>query len=164
MEAINSLDTPKDKIKAKIFFVGNPLGGDDGIGPHLFKEFEHDIALKEFELNELGVLGIDLIDVLEPNDNIIIIDAVFTDDESLVGNVVNIPVNNLSSNLRTLSLHDFGIEQTITLIKAHIDDIGYIKVIGIYVKNIEELNLELSDEIKNKFAEIKTKVLELILS
>jgi len=59
-------------MHVKVVFIGNPLGGDDGIGPFLFKELYSHPKLQKFELLELGVIGFDLISYIEPKDKLIL--------------------------------------------------------------------------------------------
>lgn len=146
--------------KHKIVFIGNPLSGDDGVGPFLYKELKKESAFNEYNLIEAGTIGINLISLIEDSEKVIIIDAVHSKHE--VGKVVVIDSKSIKSNKNPVSPHDFGVEQTIALIKNLHPQID-ITIIGISIKEPKAFCNELSKELKAKIPEIKKEIKRLIL-
>ena len=148
-------------MSTKVVFIGNLLGGDDGIGPFLYNELKDETRLKDFELLELGVIGFDLISYIEENDKLIIVDAVHSETD--IGEVVLIHEQDLSKELSLVSQHDFGIEQTAAILRAYSEDLKKIAVVGIKVKQINAFSDKLSDELMNKIQTIRADVVNLII-
>lgn len=145
----------------KVFFVGNVLGGDDGIGPYLYHKLKKEKLLKEFELIEIGVLGLDMIGYVGDNDNLIIVDAVHA--ENNIGSVEIIDETELVANLELVSQHDFGVEETSRVLRAYKPNLKAIKVIGINVKKINAFNNTLSAELMGMLNKIKSDVVKKII-
>ncbi len=148
-------------MSTKVVFIGNLLGGDDGIGPFLYNELKDEPRLRGFELLELGVIGFDLISYVEENDKLIIVDAVHSETD--IGDVVLIGEDDLSKELSLVSQHDFGVEQTAAILRAYSKDLKTIAVVGIKVKQINAFSDKLSDELMNRIQTIKNEVVNLII-
>jgi hydrogenase maturation protease len=118
----------------KVVFIGNPLGGDDGIGPYLYTELQNHPVLQTYELMELGVIGLDLLSYVQDGDMLIIVDAVRSTKD--VGKVVLLEEEDLSNDVNLISQHDFGVEQTAAIIRAYIPGVQKINIIGIQVKTV----------------------------
>ncbi|MBN1157097.1 hydrogenase maturation protease [Candidatus Woesearchaeota archaeon] len=148
-------------MKRKVFFIGNPLGGDDGIGPYLFKELKKHPKLKGFDMLELGVIGLDLISYVEDDDRLIIVDAVHSEKD--IGKVVVLKEEDLLKKPLVVSQHDFGIEETMEVLRMFKPGLKAVNIIGINVKRIRAFADKLSDEIMKKMPEIKEEVIERII-
>ena len=149
-------------MNTKIVFIGNILGGDDGIGPYLYNnELKDHDQLKGFELIEGGVMGLDLLSCIEKNDHLIIVDAVNSSDS--VGEVFIINEKDLRNQTSLVSQHDFGAEKTCRIIR-FFDPTVRIDIIGICVKRISAFDNRLSEEILNKIPDIKEKVIKSIIN
>ncbi|MBR9690720.1 hydrogenase maturation protease [Candidatus Woesearchaeota archaeon] len=148
-------------MSVKIFFIGNPLGGDDGIGPYLYNELKDLSGFKDFELHELGVIGLDLINYVDDNDKLIIIDALKTGKD--VGKVMVLDEKSISNEFIPVSLHDLGVEQTLAILRMYKPKLERINIIGINVKNVEGYVDSLSDELKGKMPEIKKNVIKKVI-
>lgn len=145
----------------KVVFIGNSLAGDDGIAPFLYKELKDHQKLKDFELLELGVIGLDLISYVEDGDKLIIVDALHSDGE--IGKVTVFDEKDLSKDLKVVSQHDFGVEQTAAILRNYKPSLNAIKVIGVNVKDIKSFTDKLSQDIMEKIDEIKERVLDYII-
>jgi hydrogenase maturation protease len=147
----------------KLIFVGNIFGGDDGIGPFLYNELKNHPDLKEYTVMELGVIGFDIISYVEDDDKLIIVDAVrLSDGTGKPGDVILLDEKDLSAELSVVSQHDFGIEQTASILRAFKPELASISIVGIKVRNIRAFSDVLSDELLSKTDVIKQKVLKLI--
>ena len=147
----------------KVVFIGNPLCGDDGIGPHLYNELKSHFKLKDYELLELGVIGFDLISYVEKNDKLIIVDAVHSKKESEIGKVVLLDENDLSKDISLVSQHDFGVEQTAKILRTYEPNLENISIVGISVRRFKSFSTELSEEILKNLPQIKKDVVNYIL-
>jgi len=153
-----------------VFFIGNPFGSDDGIGPHLYNELKDDKRLEGFELMEMGVIGFDLLSYIESNDTVMIVDAVKIDessdppeDEEHVGEVIVIEEQGLQSNLTLVSQHDFGVEETATMMRKYMPDLKRICVVGIKVSKLQPFGNHLSKRLYGQMGGIRREVVENIL-
>jgi hydrogenase maturation protease len=147
-------------MSTKIVFIGNILGGDDGIGPHLYNELKDHDQLKGFKLIEGSVIGLDLLSYIEKNDHLIIIDAINSSDA--IGEVFNINKKDLRRQTSLVSQHEIGVGETCRIIR-FFDPTVRIDIIGICVKRINAFNNELSEEILRKIPDIKQKVVKSII-
>jgi len=148
-------------MPVKVVFIGNYVGGDDGIGPFLFEKLKDDKRLKDFELMELGVIGFDLISYVGDGDKLIIVDAVRA--EKNIGDVVHLKEINLSKDLKLISQHDFGVEETATILRSHYPKIKSIDVVGIKVNQPKAFTVGLSQALMDRIPEIKEEVIKLII-
>ncbi|MFH1721294.1 MAG: hydrogenase maturation protease [Candidatus Altiarchaeota archaeon] len=148
-------------MSVKVLFVGNPLAGDDGIGPHLYDELNDHPSLKNFDLVQSGVMGLDIIPSLKEDDRLLIVDAIRSKDG--FGEVVLVGEKQISSGFFPISPHDFGAEQTIKMVRALMPDFKEIQIIGVKINLTEEFKDSLSPILQEKLPVIKEKVLESIL-
>lgn len=147
----------------KVVFIGNPLCGDDGIGPHLYNELKDHSKLENYELLELGVIGFDLTSYIEKDDRLIIVDAVYSKDEGEIGKVVLLDENDLTKDISLVSQHDFGVEQTAKILRAYEPNLDKISIVGINVRRLRSFTTELSEEILKNLPHIKKEVIDNIL-
>lgn len=145
----------------KAVFIGNPLGGDDGIGPRLFAELQDDPRLSSFRLLELGVVGLDLISYVDPDDHLIIVDAVKGGGH--VGTVTVLSEEDLRPGVRIVSQHDFGVEETAAFLHTYLPGLPPIRIIGITVSEVREFSDTLSEELERQMSRLKEKVVKELL-
>lgn len=145
----------------KVFFIGNVLAGDDGIGPFLFTELKDHPKLADFELMEMGVIGFDLISYIEESDHVIIVDAVHSKKD--FGSVLILDENDLSKDLSVVSQHDFGVEQTATVLRTYMPNLKTISIVGILVGNAGAVTNKLSPDLIKDISRIKDEVVASIL-
>jgi len=145
----------------KVIFVGNIFGGDDGIGPYLYNELKNHPDLQKYELLELGVIGLDLLSFVEEGDTLIIVDAVHSQKKH--GKVILLEEKDLSKDIKLLSQHDFGVEQTVALLRASQPELKKMSIIGIQVGRLRSFSDTLSDEILKKLPQIKKDVVNFII-
>ncbi|MGM5484631.1 MAG: hydrogenase maturation protease [Nanobdellota archaeon] len=149
-------------MAVKVFFIGNMLGGDDGIGPRLYYAMKDDPELKDYEMMEMGVIGFDLISYIEEGDKVIIVDAIHSNEKE--GEVVVLGEEDLSPEMSLVSQHDFGVEETAAMLRRYSPELKKIHIIGINVTSTDSYSKELSENISKKFDKIKKEVSEKILS
>lgn len=153
--------TPIQKRNIKVVFIGNPLGGDDGIGPFLYQQLKDNPRLQGFELLELGVIGFDLLSYIDDNDTLIIVDALISKKD--IGKVVLLEEKDLSKEISLISQHDFGVEQTAVILRRYKPTLKKIYVIGVSIRKTTAFTDTLSDELKKRITRIKKDVVEYII-
>lgn len=147
----------------KIIFVGNSLMGDDGIGPRLYSELKDSSGMESFELLELGVIGFDMISYVFDDDQLIIVDAVQM-KEHRFGEVVLLEEKDFSTDLRVISQHDFGVENTSAMLRLFRPGLKNITLVGVCVGSVSGPSDKLSDEMEQSLPRIKEEVSKMILS
>lgn len=148
----------------KVVFIGNIFGGDDGIGPYLYEKLKDEEKLKDYVLSEEGVIGFDLISLVEEGDQLVIVDAVKTDNDEKIGNVIILEEEDLeTSPIALISQHDFGVEETAKIIRTYKPGVKKINIVGILVKDIQPFTTELSVELMGKIEEIQKQVTDKII-
>lgn len=140
----------------KVIFIGNELGGDDGIGPYLYKKLRDDIRLKNIEMLNLGTAGIDLVSYIEEKDRVVIVDA-----------VIGEPVGELCmleelETIKAYSQHDFGPEYAIEVISSVYPEVSF-HFVGIKVKDIKVYSESFSEELTDRLEEIRERLTKQIL-
>lgn len=110
----------------------------------------------------MGVIGFDMLSYVENDDHIVIVDAIISDDEE--GSVHLVKQSQLSSHHRLVSQHDFGVEETVSVMHSLFPGINDITIIGITVKNIKAFNVGLSQSLQNKTKQIGNDVLKHLLA
>ncbi|MCS7282253.1 MAG: hydrogenase maturation protease [Anaerolineae bacterium] len=116
--ANSQIRTSDSGRRVLILGLGNPLRGDDGVGPRVVAELRRRGLPEGVEAVDGGTLGLDLLYLLEGWDQVIIVDAAilgrnpgeflrFTpEDAHLVG------------SLASLSSHSAGLAETLALARA----------------------------------------------
>jgi hydrogenase maturation protease len=146
--------------QVKIFFMGNRIAGDDGIGPYVYDLLRKNHKLKEFQMMEAGVIGLDLISHVQGNEKVIIVDAVLSEKE--IGKVSVFKEDELSNLKGIVSQHDIGVEQTAVIMRSMHPNLDNISIIGI---NVDKNNLSgqnISSLINGMMKRIEENVIESI--
>jgi hydrogenase maturation protease len=145
----------------KVVFVGNALAGDDGIGPYLYEELRGHPSLDSCELIELGTTGLDLISHVKDSDKLIIVDAVRAGKD--IGGVVLLNEDEISDDISLVSLHDFGVEQTVKLLRVQYPHLPSVHFVAVKVEGVSIATDRLSPAILRKMPRIKKEVVSAIL-
>jgi hydrogenase maturation protease len=119
------------RMGIKIFFVGNPSAGDDAIGSILCDSLKRRKALKTMEIINIGVAGIDLVSRVNPEDQVIIIDAAHSPDP--IGKVRVYAERHIPKTKSPLSAHDIGLEQSIRLLRLCHPRLGPLTIITVSI-------------------------------
>jgi hydrogenase maturation protease len=156
--------TIADNMAVKIFFIGNPFGSDDGIGPYLYEQLKDNKQLEGFDLMEMGVIGFDLMSYIKENDTVLIVDAVKSDSRQNTGNVVVLGEKDLKESVSLVSQHDFGIEETSAMLRRFMPNLKQISVIGINVSRLQPFSNKLSSKLLKNIEIIKEDVIQKIIA
>ena len=143
-------------LKIAIVGCGNVLMGDEGVGPYVVEEIrKRGVTAPEVELIELGVRGLELVDLIERYDRIFIVDAVKTGGK--LGSVHVFSCGDIRSfpSCSILTLHDLGLITVLKLCEKLYGDVsGKIKIYGVEVSDIESVKSGLSRSVKQGASEV----------
>lgn len=150
---------------AHIIGIGNLTRRDDGIAIRIIQELENYKLPKNTKLTDLGTGGIDIISALEDWEIGIIIDAI--DLPNLKpGDIIVFPIRdeNIPEVKGLSSTHGFD---AITALKLafNLNEYnlpGKIFIIGIQIKEMSGLGLDLSKEVEESIPKVIAKVKELL--
>ena len=137
--------------KILILGVGNLILGDEGIGIHAIKYLENQDLGKNIDLLDGGTGGFHMLSVMEDYKTLIMIDA--TIDSKKEGSISLIEPKFASDFPKALSSHDIGLRdlvETATLL-GHMPKIYLITV---SVKDISEVRMTLSENVKKSLPEV----------
>ena len=145
----------------KIVFVGNSFCGDDGIAPNIYKKLKDHPDLNNMELIDIGTPSFDLISHIDSNDQLVIVDALHSiDKKDNIGKVTLLSESDLSQNQSLVSPHDFGIEQTLSILRASEPDLKTVKIIGINIGTADSFSNTLSPSLREKLPKITVEVIK----
>ena len=137
-------------MKTAIVGVGTVIYQDEGIGVYnqryLFDNytFEGDVTIVDG-----GVLGFQLMTYYQDYDKVIIVDTITMEDE--VGSLYNLPSEELLGlGSYKQTAHEVEIIEMLEICSL-LEKMAEVNIIGIVPKDIESVNVGLTDEMKEKF-------------
>ncbi len=141
--------------------VGNYLMGDEGVGVHAIKELQKEKFPENVEIIDGGTGGFHLLEYLSGYKKVIMIDA--TIDGKAAGSVKVIKPKFSSDFPRALSAHDIGLRDLIETAEL-LGKLPEIFLITVSINSVQNMQVELSPEIKEAIPKIKAKVKEILTS
>ncbi len=138
-----------NKLKIKVLGAGNYLMADDGVGVHILEELEQSV-IPGVELENAGVGGLAILDLMEDADDVIIIDAV-RGGGGAPGSIYKFTDKDLPpAQLFMMSLHDLNLVDTLALGRQIQPELmpDNITIIGVEVERVEGICTELSPSVK----------------
>jgi len=132
--------------------LGNPLKGDDAVGPVVIEQLYRLNTEYKLKLVDAGADAFMVLDYLLADDPVIIIDCAKMG--KVAGEVVAFDVNsaNIKNVSGTLSLHGFSFAEMYVMATS-IGPVSPCKIIGVEPKNID-FNTDLSEEVEASIPEI----------
>jgi hydrogenase maturation protease len=125
--------------------IGNILLHDEGIGVYVVEQMQKGGVGDYVELLDGGTAGADLLDHICDRQKVIVVDAVDVDIEP--GTILRFTSDDLASNTgQSISLHEFGIADTLAMARRLNCAPQEVIIIGIKPKDVTA-GLGLSDEI-----------------
>ncbi len=150
-----------EKQKIKVLGAGNYLMADDGVGIHILEKLEQS-AIPDVELENAGVGGLSILDLMEDADDVIIVDAV-RGGGGAPGSIYKFTDKDLPpAQLFMMSLHDLNLVDTLALGRQIQPELmpDNITIIGVEVERVEGICTELSPSVKAAADEVVTMVFE----
>ncbi len=150
-----------EKLKIKVLGAGNYLMADDGVGIHILEKLEQSL-IPDVELENAGVGGLAILDLIEDADDVIIIDAV-RGGGGAPGSIYKFTDKDLPpAQLFMMSLHDLNLVDTLAVGRQIQPELmpDNITIIGIEVERVEGICTELSPSVKAAADEVMKMVFE----
>ncbi|MFA6190819.1 MAG: HyaD/HybD family hydrogenase maturation endopeptidase [Sulfurimonas sp.] len=139
-------------MKTAIIGAGTIIFQDEGVGVYAVKYLEENYNFSEdVTLVDGGVLGFQLMTYYQDYDRVLILDTLTMDDAA--GSIYNLPgeeLLGLGSYKQTA--HEVEITEMLEICSL-LERMAEVSVIGIIPRDIQSVNIGLSDEIKAKFAD-----------
>ena len=137
-------------MKTAIVGAGTVIYQDEGIGVYASKYIEENFTFKgDVTLVDGGVLGFQLMTYYQDYDKVIILDTITMDDE--VGSIYNLPSEELLGlGSYKQTAHEVEIIEMLEICSL-LERMADVNIIGIVPKDIESVNIGLTDEMKSKF-------------
>ena len=102
-------------MKTLVLGIGNSILGDDGVGVRVAQELAGKIKNDNIDVRDVGIDGLNLLDLILGYDKLIVIDAVLTEREK-VGEVYRFKPENVYDPSRSaISPHHFNLATTIEM-------------------------------------------------
>lgn len=129
-----------------IMGVGNPLMGDDGIGPRVVEMLSAGYVFPDnVEVVDAGTMSYMILDMLRDIEDLILIDAMQC-ETTPPGTVVVMTPEEIAPNQVSHSMHDVGIVDVLQA-AGFMGRAPQTVVVGIQIDAIEQFVLELSDPV-----------------
>lgn len=137
-------------MRTAIIGAGTVIYQDEGVGVYAAKYLEENYTfLDDVTLVDGGVLGFLLMTYYQEYDKVIIIDTITMDDE--VGSIYNLPSEELLGlGSYKQTAHEVEIVEMLEICSL-LERMADVNIIGIVPKDIESVNVGLSDAIRAKF-------------
>ncbi len=132
--------------------IGNILLHDEGIGVYMVEQMQKEGARDDVEFLDGGTAGADLLDHICDRQKVVIVDAV--DADVVPGVIMRFTPDDLAFNTnQSISLHEFGIAETLAMARQLNCEPKQVVIIGIKPKDLNS-GVGLSDEIKKVVPQI----------
>ncbi|MEA1917303.1 MAG: HyaD/HybD family hydrogenase maturation endopeptidase [Campylobacterota bacterium] len=140
-------------MKVAIVGAGTVIYQDEGIGVYASKYIEQNYSFDgDVTLVDGGVLGFQLMTYYQDYDKVIIIDTITMDDE--VGSIYNIPSDELLGlGSYKQTAHEVEIVEMLEICSL-LEKMADVNIIGIIPKNIEDVVVGLTSEMKSSFSNL----------
>ena len=141
-----------------ILGVGNILLSDDGVGIRVIEKLDKEYDFPDnVSVIDGGVLGINLFGVISSADYLIIVDTVLNNGKP--GDLHRLTGKDIPARIRAKnSLHEVDLVESITLFQL-MDHSPETVIIGIEPEDIETMNPELTDIVREKVDDLVNAVL-----
>jgi len=130
--------------------AGTIIYQDEGVGVYAAKYLEENYDFDgDVTIVDGGVLGFQLMKYYQEYDRVIILDTITMDDA--VGSLYNIPSDELLGlGSYKQTAHEVEIVEMLEICSL-LEKMADVNIIGIVPKDIESVNIDLTDEIKKQF-------------
>jgi hydrogenase maturation protease len=127
--------------------VGNPLMGDDGIGPRVVELLQSGYEFAEnVELLDAGTMSFSILNLIREADHLVVVDAVRNTGRP-AGTVMRMTPEQIAPNQIRHSMHDVALIDVLEAVEL----MGYAPsavAIAVQIANMEEAVLELSPNVE----------------
>ncbi|MBN2824652.1 MAG: HyaD/HybD family hydrogenase maturation endopeptidase [Campylobacterales bacterium] len=131
--------------------VGTIIFQDEGVGVYAQKYIEENYSFEDdVTLVDGGVLGFKLMTYYQDYDRVLILDTITIEDE--VGAIYNLPAQELLGlGSYKQTAHEVEVAEMLEICSL-LEKMAEVSIIGIVPKDIQSVNVGLSDELKTAFS------------
>jgi len=148
-------------VRTLVLGIGNPILGDDGVGFHIAQELAREIKDENIDVKDTSIDGLNLLELIVSYDNVIIIDAIMTEDGE-VGEIYRLgPENFVKTVHPTTSLHNVNLATAIEIGKKFLAGQMPAKIV-VFAINIQEVT-KVTEEMTGKVREAIPRAVNLVL-
>jgi len=149
-------------VRTLVLGIGNPILGDDGVGFHIAQELAKEIKDKNIDVKDTSIDGLNLLELIIGYDNVIIIDALMTEDGE-AGEVYRLGPEDIGEPAQSIiSAHHLNLLTTIKL-GGRLFPKKMPGEVVVFAVGIQEVT-EFSEEMTGKVKEAIPKAVNLILT
>ncbi len=139
--------------------LGNLLLGDEGFGVHLIRYLQNHYIFSNVDIIDGGTIGFQLIEYFIQYDDLIIVDAIKSDDQA--GSIYKFSLDELPPNVTFVSsIHEIGLGDVLQQVRFMDEQVNVI-VVGIVPLSVcpNELTANLSEFMSSKIEKVANIVL-----
>jgi len=149
-------------VRTLVLGIGNPILGDDGVGFHIAQELAKEIKDENIDVKDTSIDGLNLLEFIIGYDNVIIIDAIMTEDGE-AGEVYRLGPEDIGEPAQSIiSAHHLNLLTTIKL-GGRLFPKKMPGEVVVFAVGIQEVT-EFSEEMTGKVKEAIPKAVNLILT
>ena len=149
-------------MRTLVLGIGNPILGDDGVGFHIAQELAKEIKDENIDVKDTSVDGLNLLELIVGYDNVIIIDAIMTEDGE-VGEIYRLrPENFVKTVHPTTSPHNANLATAIEIGKKFLAGQMPAKIVvfAVNIQEVTEFTEEMTEEVRGAIPRVVNLVLE----
>lgn len=137
-------------MRTAVVGAGTIIFQDEGVGVYAQKFIEENYTFEDdVTMVDGGVLGFQLMTYYQDYDRVLILDTITIEDE--VGSIYNMPASELLGlGSYKQTAHEVEIVEMLEICSL-LDKMAEVNIIGIVPKDIQSVNVGLTDELKGKF-------------
>lgn len=137
-------------MRTAVVGAGTIIFQDEGVGVYAQKFIEENYTFEDdVTMVDGGVLGFQLMTYYQDYDRVLILDTITIEDE--VGSIYNMPASELLGlGSYKQTAHEVEIVEMLEICSL-LDKMAEVNIIGIVPKDIQSVNVGLTDELKEKF-------------
>jgi len=149
-------------VRTLVLGIGNPILGDDGVGFHIAQELAKEIKDENIDVKDTGIDGLNLLELIVGYDNVIIIDAIMTENGE-IGEIYRLrPENFVKTVHAATSPHNANLATAIEIGKKALAEQMPAKIL-VFAVNIQEVT-EFTEQMTGKVREAIPRAVNLILT
>jgi len=149
-------------VRTLVLGIGNPILGDDGVGFHIAQELAREIKDENIDVKDTSVDGLNLLELIVGYDNVIIIDAIMTEDGE-VGEIYRLKPEDIGEPAQSIiSAHHLNLLTTIKLGGRLFPKKmpGEVIVFAVGIQEVTEFTEEMTEEVRGAIPRVVNLVLE----
>jgi len=148
-------------VRTLVLGIGNPILGDDGVGFHIAQELAKEIKDENIDVKDTSIDGLNLLELIVGYDNVIIIDAIMTEDGE-AGEISRLRPESFAKTVHsTTSPHNANLATAVEIGKRFLVGQMPAKIV-VFAVNIQEVT-KVTEEMTGKVRKAIPRAVNLVL-